>query len=175
MDTDVNTNDLLIKCGDSTSRGRGIDVGVGGSKHFILGSELANPGQLGDDALDAEFADDLQTRAEMAPAMPFLHPEKAMAPADVPALDTDQSWLAEGAVDEARILKNVGWFLTTPPGVVRKKTGMHQQTITRMRDQLRTDCPELVAKAVAVETARLIEEALAQQRALSKLRAAAGL
>jgi hypothetical protein len=175
-DTDAKTNGLLIKCGDSTNRGRGIDVGVGGSKHFILASELETPEQRGDDALDSEFADNHQERAETAPAMPFLRPQKTMTPADVTdSLDTDSSWLAEGAIDEARIHKNVGWFLVTPTGVVRKKTGLHQQTIARMREQLRTDCPELVAKAVSVETARIIEEALAQQRALAELRTQSGL
>ena len=57
--------------------------GVGGSKHFVLASDLSQPDQQGDDALDAEFAENLQLRAEMAPAMPFLHPATAMAPADV--------------------------------------------------------------------------------------------
>ena len=55
------------------------------------------------------------------------------------------------------------------------RRGLHQQTIARMRKQLRTDCPELVAKAVAVETARNIAEALAQQRGLKKLRVGLGL
>ncbi len=176
MDTDVNTNDLLIKCGDSTSRGRGIDVGVGGSKHFILGSELATPDQLGDDALDAEFADDLQSRAEMAPAMPFLHPEKAMAPADVTeSLDTDSSWLETGAVEEARLLKLIGWFMTTPTGIIESRLKWHRQTISRTRCQLREHCSELVAQAVAAETAKNIAEAMAQQSALAKLRAGSGL
>ncbi len=123
-ETDRNTNALLTKLGGSTNRGRGIDVGVGGSKHFVLANELGTPEQRGDDALDFEFADNHQERAETAPAMPFLHPQKTMAPADVTdSLDTDSSWLAEGAIDEARIHKNVGWFLVTPTGVVKKRRG----------------------------------------------------
>ena len=174
-ETDRNTDALLTKIGDSTNRGRGIDVGVGGSKHLILASELASPDQRGDDALDAEFADNQQEQAEMTIAMPTLHPQKVLAPADVTeSLDSDSSWLSQG-IDEARVQKHIGWFLTTPTGIVRQQTGLHQQTIARWRKQLRTDCPELVAKAVSVETAKMIEEALTQQRAQSKLRAGAGL
>ena len=175
-ETDKNTNALLIKIGDSTNRGRDIDVAVGsGSKHFILESELAKPDRRGDDALDAKFADNKQQQAEMTVAMPTLHPQKVLAPADVmDSLDSDSSWLSQG-IDEARIQKHIGWFLTTPTGIVRQQTGLHQQTIARMRKQLRTDCPELVAKAVAVETARNIAEALAQQRGLKKLRVGLGL
>ena len=53
--------------------------------------------------------------------------------------------------------------MTTPTGIVRRLKG-HRQTISRRRKQLREDCPELVAQAVAAETAKIIEEALAQQR-----------
>ena len=173
-DTDKATNALLTKIGGSYHRGRTIDVAVGaGSKHIILASELARPEQRGDDALDAEFYDNQQERAEMATAMPSMHPQQeVLTPADATdALDTDASWLADGAIEEARILKHVGWFLTTPTGIVRRQTGLHQQTIARMRKQLRTDCHELAAKAVAQETAKMIAEALSQQRALAKLRA----
>ena len=175
-ETDRNTDALLTKIGDSTNRGRGIDVGVGGSKHFILASELASPDQRGDDALDAEFADNQQERAEMAPAMPFLHPATAMAPADVTeSLDTDSSWLETGAVEEARLLKLIGWFMTTPTGIIESRLKWHRQTISRTRRQLREHCSELVAQAVAAETAKNIAEAMAQQSALAKLRAGAGL
>lgn len=175
-DTDARTDDLLIKVGDSTSRGRGIDAGVGGSKHFVLASELASPDQRGDDALDAGFADNQQERAEMAPAMPFLHPATAMAPADVTeSLDTDSLWLETGAVEEARLLKLIGWFMTTPTGIIESRLKWHRQTISRTRRQLREHCSELVAQAVAAETAKNIAEAMAQQSALAKLRAGAGL
>ncbi len=49
--------------------------------------------------------------------------EKAMAPADVHGLmdtDSNRGWL-KVPLHEARIFKNVGWFLTTPTNIVGKE------------------------------------------------------
>jgi hypothetical protein len=136
--------------------------------------------QRGDDALDRKFAADAQDRAEAgdvpwsaeldaeilvedegAEAETELEPEQVMEPADVPAeLEiTDKQWLSgPDAIERERQLKLINWFLTSPLGHVRRRTGLHPMTIARMKTSLRTFCPELVAKAVATGTSQIIAE-----------------
>ena len=69
-ETDRNTNALLTKIGDSTNRGRSISTSLlaQAASTSFLRVELAKPDQRGDDALDVEFADNQQQRAETAAA-----------------------------------------------------------------------------------------------------------
>jgi|HubBroStandDraft_6_1064221.scaffolds.fasta_scaffold07864_8 hypothetical protein len=155
------------------TRGQNLNIAAGATnKRIMLGSELAKPEQRGDDALDREFVENGQERAEMAPALPYLRPEKSLEAGlrSESRLDSEAAWLAPNAIERERTLKLVGWFLTSPTGHVRRRTGLHPMTIARMRESLRSDCPDLVAKAVAMETAHLIAEALRQRQASKKLR-----
>lgn len=156
-------------------RGKNLDVAVGArNKRLILASEMVQSDQRGDDLLDAAFAENAQDRAE-AGNVPYVRigPEEPTSPAETPSeLEmSDQRWLEAGAIEQERVLKLVGWFLTSPTGVVEKRTGWHRPTIHRIRKQLRTDCQQLVAQAVAAEQAANIAEALRRQRNLQRLTA----
>ena len=177
---DYKTDELLTKIGGSNDRGRTIDIGVGaGSKHIILASELAKPDQRGADALDADFDDNAQSRAEAGLVSHDVEPdsEDETNPAEmsVEMEVSDARWLDEKAIEDARILKHIGWFMSSPMKVVCKQTGWHHQSVSKMRTQLRKDCPEIVAKVVAIETARTIAEARAQVGELKKFKAVVGL
>lgn len=192
--TDKQTNALLTKIGTSMYRGQNLDIAVGTrNKRLILASDMIDSDQRGDDALDCEFSENAQDRAEAgdvpwgaeldaeilvedegAEAEPELDPEQVMEPANVPAeLElTEELWLSgPDAIETERQLKLINWFLTSPPGHVHRRTGLHPMTIARMKTSLRTLCPELVAKAVATGTSQIIAEALLQQRNLRDLKA----
>ena len=165
---DYKTDSLLSKIGGSTDRGRTIDVGVGaGSKHIILASELEKDEQRGDDELDKAYADNAQDIAEGG-FVPFdVHPDKEdINPAEAVDIEvSDERWLSEAAIEDDRMMSHIGWFLYSPASVVCKQTGWHHKVVDKMRKQLRDECPEIVARAVAMESAKTIAEARCQQSA----------
>jgi hypothetical protein len=179
-ETDKQTNALLTTIGTSMYRGQNVDIAVGAkNKRLVLASEMVESDQRGDDALDRAFAENAQERAEAgdvpwgAEAEGAEADEPVIEPAEVCAeLDiSEKQWLSGAAIETERQLKLINWFLTSPPGHVHRRTGLHPMTIARMKTSLRTLCPELVAKAVAVGTSQTIAEALAQQQRLRDLRA----
>jgi hypothetical protein len=149
-------------------RGQNIDAAGGNvaNKRIILASELGQPDQRGDDALDREFAENAQERAEHAD----LPPDEDSAFCETPL--PQDLWLGTKGVTLERKLKRLTWFMTTPIGIVEQRTGWHRQTIHRYRIALSGFADDLILSS---QMAANIDVALEQQTAANRQRQESGL